>query len=494
MVGWAAVAEGSSSRRVPAWAPLAATCLGQFMVVLDATIVNVALPSMRHGLHLSASDLQWVVNAYLLALGGLILLGGRLGDHFGRKRVYLLGGLIFSTASLAGGVAPDGGVLLAARAVQGVGAALLAPGTLSLLTSAYTEPRARTRALAVWSTTSASGGALGVFLGGALTDLLGWRSVLFVNVPLGVLVLVLGGMALPAALDTERGEKRLDVAGALTVTATLTALVYGVVGTESYSWGSTHTLAVFAAAVVLFGTAVVIEWRASNPLIPFAIVRRGAVATATTMMLIHGAVMTATIYFLPLYLQQVRGYSPFDAGLLLMPLALIVIATPAFSARMTTRWGPRSVAVVSIVLEAGGIVWLSRWGAHGSILAQVVIPSIVIGLGASICFFSMSVLLTSGMANEHSGLGSGLFNAGRQIGGSIGLAALTVIAAAHTRSLLAAHHGAGEATAHGYGVALLAAAGLLIVGAALVTTHAHRRRRAPAAAALNPERRPVELA
>ena len=224
---------------MPPWAALAATCLGQFMVVLDATIVNVALPAMRHGLHLSATDLQWVVNAYLLTLGGLILLGGRLGDHFGRKRVYLIGGLIFAAASLAGGVAPDGAVLLAARAVQGVGAALLAPGSLSLLTSVYTERRERTRALAVWSTTTASGGALGVFLGGALTDVLGWRSVLFVNVPLGVLVLVLGGMALPPMPRRHGPAKRLDVPGALAVTAALTALVYGVVETESHSWGST---------------------------------------------------------------------------------------------------------------------------------------------------------------------------------------------------------------------------------------------------------------
>ena len=462
---------------MPPWAALAATCLGQFMVVLDATIVNVALPAMRHGLHLSATDLQWVVNAYLLTLGGLILLGGRLGDHFGRKRVYLIGGLIFAAASLAGGVAPDGAVLLAARAVQGVGAALLAPGSLSLLTSVYTERRERTRALAVWSTTTASGGALGVFLGGALTDVLGWRSVLFVNVPLGVLVLVLGGMALPPMPRRHGPAKRLDVPGALAVTAALTALVYGVVETESHSWGSTRTLLVLAVAVALFGITAAIESRASNALIPFAILRRGPVATATTMMVIHGAVMTATIYFQSLYLQQVRGYSPFDAGLLLMPFALLAIATPVFASPLATRHGPRRVALVSIVVETAGIVWLSRWGAHGSVLTEVVLPSMVIGLGASICFFSMSVMLTSEMEREHSGLGSGLFNAGRQVGGSIGLAAFTVIAAAHTRSLLAAQHVAvAQATARGYGFALLAAAGLLVVGILVVATHANRRR------------------
>ena len=383
------------------------------MVVLDATIVNVALPAMRRGLHLSTSDLQWVVNAYLLTLGGLILLGGRLGDHFGRKRVYLIGGLIFSTASLAGGVAPNGGVLLAARAVQGVGAALLAPGTLSLLTSAYTESRARTRALAVWGMSSAAGGALGVLLGGTLTDLLGWRSVMFVNVPLGR-----RSFSCSVAWRCRRPQRtegralRLDVPGALTVTAALTALVYGVVDTESHSWGSTRVLVVFAIAGALFAIAGVVESRASNPLIPFAILRRGPVATATTMMVIHGAVVTATIYFQSLYLQQVRGYSPFDTGLLMLPFVVVAIATPLLASSLTTRYGPRRVAIVGLFIEVVGVVWLSRWGAHGSILTQVVLPSMLFNLGGSICFLAMSVLLTSDMESEHSGLGSGLFNAG----------------------------------------------------------------------------------
>jgi EmrB/QacA subfamily drug resistance transporter len=465
------------------------------MVVLDATIVNVALPAMRRGLHLSGSELQWVVNAYLLALGGLILLGGRLGDHFGRKRVYLIGGAVFSAASLAGGIAPTGAVLLAARGVQGIGAALLAPGTLSLLTAAYTERRARTRALAVWSTTSASGGALGVFLGGALTDVLGWRSVLFVNVPLGVLVLVLGGMALPNAPRRDGPAKRLDVPGALTVTAALTALVYGVVETERHSWGSPQTLIVLAVAAVLFALAGVIESRASNALIPFAILRRRTVATATAMMVIHGAVMTAMIYFQSLFLQQVRGFSPFDAGLLLMPFALLGIATPLFASPITTRYGPRRVAIASIVVETTGIVWLSRWAAHGSILTQVVLPSMVIGFGASICFFCMSVLLTSDLEREHSGLGSGLFNAGRQVGGSIGLAALTVLAAAHTRSLIGAAHpsATAQATASGYGLSLLVGAGLLVAGIVLIALPNERPRRR-VLVSLDAEPRPAELA
>src|SRR5579862_7092381 len=361
------------SRAVPAWAPLAATCLGQGMVVLDATIVNVALPVMRRGLHLSPTDLQWIVNAYLLALGGLILLGGRLGDHYGRKRVYLVGGALFSLASLAGGVAPSAGVLLGARAVQGVGAALLAPGSLSLLTSVYTEPRARTRALAIWNATSAAGGALGIFLGGALAELLGWRAVLFVNVPLGALILVLGGAALPSAPGRERAGRRLDVPGALTVTAALTALVYGVVSSESSSWGSTRTLVTLACAVSLFALAAAIEARAANALIPFAILRRGPVATAIAMMLLHGAVVTTTLYFQSLYLQQVRGYSPLGAGLLMLPFALLVTLTPALATRLVTRYGPRVVAALGPVVGICGLLWLSRWGSHDSIVVQMVL-------------------------------------------------------------------------------------------------------------------------
>jgi EmrB/QacA subfamily drug resistance transporter len=453
------------------------------MVVLDATIVNVALPAMRRGLHLGTSELQWVVNAYLLTLGGLILLGGRLGDHFGRKRVYLIGGAIFSAASLAGGVAPNGGVLLAARAVQGVGAALLAPGTLSLLTAAYSEPRARSRALAVWSMTAASGGALGVLLGGTLTDVLGWRSVLFVNVPLGVLVLALGGMALPRTPRRTEPAKRLDVPGALTVTAALTALVYGVVDTESHSWGSTQTVVVLAVAAALFALAAAIESQASDALIPFPILARRPVATATTMMLIHGAVVTATIYFQSLFLQQVRGYSPFDTGLLMTPFVLVAIATPVFASSLTTRYGPRIVAIAGLAIEIAGVLWLSRWGARGSILTELVLPSMLFNLGGSVCFFSMSVMLTSEMEREHSGLGSGLFNAGRQVGGSIGLAVLSVVAATHTRSLLAHHLAVRGAEVRGYGLALVVGAVLLAVGIMVIASGGTGRRTSRAAVA-----------
>ena len=465
---------------VTGWAPLAATCLGQGMVVLDATIVNVALPAMRRGLQIGPTELQWVINAYLLSLGGLILLGGRLGDQFGRKRVYLLGGAVFSAASLAGGLAPSGGVLLAARAVQGVGAALLAPGSLSLLATAYGEGRARTRALAVWSATSAGGGAVGILLGGVLTSLLGWRAVMFVNVPLGALVIVLGGTALRES--AVRTARRLDVPGALAVTAALTTLVYGVVETTHHPWGSTRTLAVLGVAVALFALTALIEARSPNPLIPFAVLRRGTVATATALMLIHGATVTSALYFQSLYLQDVRRYSPLGAGLLMMPFSLLLIFTPVLASRVTTRHGPRAVAMGSLLVEFAGLVWLSRWTVHGSIVLDMIAPGIVFGVGGSVCFFAISVLMTSSIERERSGLGSGLFNTGRQVGGSIGLAALTVVAAARTRSLEAAHTATSAvATADGYGRAMLVTAVLVGLGFALIAVQRWPRMHAPIA-------------
>ncbi len=458
---------------IPAWGALAATCLGQFMVVLDATIVNVALPSMRRGLHLDATELQWIVNAYLLTLGGLILLGGRLGDHFGRKRVYLIGGAIFSFASLIGGLAPSAGVLLGARAVQGVGAALLAPGSLSLLTSVYTEARARTRSLAVWNATAAAGGTLGIFLGGALADALGWRSVLFVNVPLGLLIVVLGIAALPADDRRERAPGPLDVPGALGVTAALTALVFGVVETETYGWSSARTLITLGLAVVLFALTAVIESRATNALIPFTIVRRGPIATVIAMMLIHGAVMTSAIYFVSLFLQQVRGYSPFMAGVLMLPFGLVVLVMPLLAARLTSQYGPRVVALATPPVAIVALLWLSRWNVHDNVVVGVVLPTMVLGVGVALYFFALTVMLTSTVEREHSGLGSGLFNASRQVGGSIGLAALVVLAAGRTASM--AHpKSVGAATSAGYSFALVISAGMLALGMLIVACHVGR--------------------
>jgi EmrB/QacA subfamily drug resistance transporter len=471
---------------MPGWAALAAACLGQLMSVLDGTIVNVALPALRHSLHLDVVDLQWVINAYLLAFGGLLLLGGRLGDHFGRKRVYLVGAVIFLLASVAGGLAPNGVTLIIARAVQGVGAALLTPGTLSLLAAAYPEPRARGRALGIWSATQGVGASAGVLLGGVLTDTLGWRWVFFVNIPIGIVVIVLGGLALVESRGHDDRAARLDVPGAVLITIAMSLLVYAVVDTDRYAWGSLHTLIPLEASVVALIAFLIVEVRVRAPLIPFAIVRRPAVAVGVLVISLFGAMLTSTYYFLSLYLQGPRGLNPLDAGLAFLPATVVSIGASSIGPGLCARFGPRRPLFVGLACSTVGMVWLSRFGAHSDLVTSSLLPSAVFGIGIGTAFVCVTVLVTAGVESAYTGLASGLINAGRQIGGSIGLAVLSVIAAARTRELLAAHTGtAVSAGASGYGVALLVGAGLGLIGLLVVasSTAARAAREAPLPAA-----------
>ncbi|MHB1808450.1 MAG: MFS transporter [Solirubrobacteraceae bacterium] len=454
------------TRSLPGWAPMVAACVGMFMVVLDTTIVNVALPSIRHGLRMSIADLQWVINAYLLTLGGLLLLGGRIGDHFGRRRVYLIGIAIFSLTSLVGGLAPNGAILVAARAAQGVGAALLTPATLSLLTSTYTEPRERTRALAIWSATGASGGATGVVLGGVLTQLLSWRWTLFVNVPLGAAVLVLGRLALGEFRRPQLGE-RLDVGGALSITLSMTALVYGMIESDSSGWGSADTLAPLAAAVALLLAFVAIERRVSTPLIPLGILRRRSIATGSTVTFALGTILTSVFYFLSLYLQDVRHHSALAAGALFAPMMLTNVAASRVSMRLVRKLEARFVLAGGMAAMTAGLVWLSQWGVHGSLLLETILPSMVVGAGVGVAWVPITVIGTTGMDHGDAGLASGIINAGRQVGGSVGLAVFSVIALAHAHSLLAGGSGTLKATVSGYSLALLTGAAVSLAGAVL---------------------------
>jgi EmrB/QacA subfamily drug resistance transporter len=456
---------------MPGWAALAAACLGQLMSVLDGTIVNVALPALRRSLQLGVVDLQWVINAYLLAFGGLLLLGGRLGDHFGRKRVYLVGAVIFLLASVAGGLAPNGVTLIIARAVQGVGAALLTPGTLSLLAAAYPEPRARGRALGIWSATQGVGASAGVLLGGVLTDTLGWRWVFFVNIPIGIVVIVLGGLALVESRGDDDRAARLDVPGAVLITVAMSLLVYAVVDTDRYAWGSLHTLIPLEGSVVALIAFLIVEVRVRAPLIPFAIVRRPAVAVGVLVISLFGAMLTSTYYFLSLYLQGPRGLNPLDAGLAFLPSTVVSIGASSIGPGLCARFGPRRPLFVGLACSTVGMVWLSRFGAHSDLVSSSLLPSAVFGIGIGTAFVCVTVLVTAGVESAHTGLASGLINAGRQIGGSIGLAVLSVIAAARTREVLAAHSGSvAAAGASGYGVALLVGAGLGLTGLLVVAS------------------------
>jgi EmrB/QacA subfamily drug resistance transporter len=445
---------------------LALACLGQFMVVLDVAIVTVALPAMRRDLHFSATGLQWVVNAYTLTFAGFLLLGGRAADLYGRRRIFIAGLALFTAASLGCGLAQSQATLIAARAVQGLGGAVLSPATLTILTTTFTEPRARARALGIWSAALASGGATGALLGGVLTEYLSWRWIFLVNVPVGVV----GLLAARAALVESRAtlaSRSLDVAGAITITGSLTALVYGVVRTDSQSWGSPATLAALAVAAVLAVAFVVIEARlARAPLVPLGLLRSRALAGANLAMFCVGGSMFAMWYFVSLYLQGVLGESPLRAGLGFLPASIAVVVGAQVGARLVSRLGPRPPLAAATLLCAGGLVWMSQLSADGSYVRDILGPLTLVAFGLGLSFPPGTYAATAGVPAKDAGLASGLVNTTRQLGGAIGLAALATIAVDRTKAVLAG----GVPTAHlvdraltaGYERAFLVAAAIAL--------------------------------
>ena len=463
---------------------LAIACLGQFMVILDVAIVTVALPAMRSDLGFSATGLQWVVNAYTLTFAGFLLLGGRAADLFGRRRILLAGLALFTAASLVCGLAPGPETLVAARAVQGLGAAVLSPATLTILTTTFTEPAERARALGIWSAALASGGATGALLGGILTDTLSWRWIFLVNVPVGVL----GIVAARAVLAERRGEgtRSLDVAGALLVTGSLTALVYGLVRTDVIGWGSPATAAALAIAAVLMAGFLVVETRvATSPLVPLRMLRVPSLAGANLAMLCVGGSMFAMWYFASLYLQGVLGESPLRAGLAFLPASLAVIAGAQLGARLVSRLGPRRVLVVAPLVIAAGLAWMSRISADGSYATDILGPIVVAAFGLGLSFPPGTYAATAGVAPRDAGLASGLVNSTRQIGGAVGLAALATIAVHETARALADHHAPADALVAGYGRAFLVGAGIALaasLSALLIPGVARGRREAAAPA------------
>jgi EmrB/QacA subfamily drug resistance transporter len=422
-------------RTAPAWATLLVCCVAQFMVVLDVTIVNVALPQMRHDLGLSANGQQWVVNAYTLTFAGFLMLGGRAADLFGRRRIFMIGMLLFTVCSLIGGLAQNGGALITARAVQGLGGAVLAPATLSLLTSRFTNPHERRRALGAWSTTAASGAAVGVLAGGVLTDLLDWRWVLFVNVPIGIAVLVLAAMALSES-RLEKGGKRLDIFGALTVTLGLATIVYGIVDTDTHPWGSSRTVITLAIGAALLAAFVVIETKlAEQPLIPFSVFRRRSLSAANGVAVVIGAALFGTYFFLSLYLQQVAGYSPLRAGLGFLPVGLSTFFGSLAGTKLVHHIGFRRQLVLGPAVSAAGLIWLATTLRAGdAYLPHVFGPLVLFGLGLGLSFVPMTLAATQGVPIQQAGLASGLINTTRQMGGAVGLAVMATLAASVTRN------------------------------------------------------------
>lgn len=443
---------------------LAVAGVTQFMVVLDVTIINVALPQMRAALHISTAGQQWVVNAYALTFAGFLMLGGRAADLFGRKRVFLFGMAAFTLFSLAGGLAQSSGELIAARAAQGIGGAVLAPASLSLLTATFTEPHERRRALGVWSATAASGAPGGLILGGLLTDLIGWRWVLFVNVPVGIAVFAVALRSL-AESTGQLERRRLDVAGAVAVTAGMAALIYGIVGTDSHPWGSARTLATIGAGLLILALFVVIEARiAANPIVPLRTFRRRSLSVANLLSTAVGAVVFGTYFFVSLYLQQVRHYSPLHAGLAFLPIGVFTLFGALIASRLVRRLGIRPQLVIAPLLTAGAVIALSSIGPHSTYATALLIPLVLAGLGIGLSFVPMTLAATMGVPTHEAGLASGLLNTSRQLGGALGLAALTAVSAAAAKTALAHGTAVWGALSDGYGRALLIAGLVSIAG------------------------------
>ncbi|WSX61601.1 MFS transporter [Streptomyces sp. NBC_00986] len=450
----------------PTWLVVALACAGQFLVVLDVSVVNVALPSMRSDLGMSASGLQWVVNAYAIAFAGFMLLGGRAGDLYGRKRMFLVGLALFTLASLCGGLAQDGWQLLLARAVQGLGAAVLAPSTLTIVTSAVAEGAARARAIATWTAVGAGGGAAGGLVGGVLVDTLSWRWVLLINVPVGAVVLLSSLRRLPESRAGDR--RRLDLPGAVLVTAGLGVLAYGISQTEAEGWTAAATLVPLAAGLALIALFLVVEARTAAPLMPLGLFRARAVSSANAAMFLSGSAMFCMWFFMTLYAQNVLGYTPLEAGLALVPSSLAVLLGSKSAPRFMPVLGARNVAVLGTLLAAVGFGWQSLMTARGDYLTEIMFPGILMMLGAGLTATPLAALATSRAAPGEAGLVSGLINTSRTMGGSLGLAVMSTIAAARTARVSGGGAVTPGALTEGYALAFRTGAGVLLGGVVLM--------------------------
>ena len=418
------------------WIALILLCVAQFVVVLDASIVNVALPSIGRGLHFSEQNLPWVVNAYVIAFGGFLLLGGRAADLLGRRRVFMAGLLVVAVASLAAGFAVNQGQLIAARAAQGLGAAIISPSALSIVTTLFRDGAERNKALGAWGAVAGSAGAAGVLLGGILTDGLGWEWVLWVNVPVASIALLLTPGLLPES-RSESATRHFDAAGAISVTAGLSVLAYGLLDASSAGWGSTKIVSLLALSVVLIGAFVVIELRSAAPLVPFRIFRLRTLTGANVVGILLGASLFSMFFFISLYMQQVLGYSPIHAGLSYLPLALTIIIAAGLGGQLVTRFGFKPILAAGMLVVALGLVWFSRVSVGGGFITDILGPSLLAAIGLGFGFVTSTIAAVSGVEEREQGLASGLINTSQQIGGALGLAVLSTIATSRTDHLMA---------------------------------------------------------
>jgi len=446
---------------------LALLAMTQFVIVLDASIVNVALPSIGRALDFSQDNLSWVVNAYTLTFGGFLLLGGRLADLLGRRRMFMLGLVLFSVASLLGGLAQSDVWLIAARAAQGLGAALISPAALSLVTTMFSEGSERNRALGVWGAVAGSGGAAGVLLGGMLTEWAGWEWVLFVNVPIGLAAVALAPRLLPESRDEDR-VRAFDATGATLVTAGLALLVYTLVDAESAGWTSTQTLGLGALSLAILAAFVVWEARASHPLMPFDIFRLQTLRGANVVGLLIGMSLFSMFFFISLYLQQVLGYDALKAGFAYLPLALTIILSAGLASQLVTRVGFKPTLIGGMLLIAAGLAWFSQVSPGGSYLGDVLFPSLLAAMGLGLAFVPVTIAAVTGTRPDEAGLASGLINTSQQVGGALGLAILSSIATSRTASVLEGGvRDQSVALTDGFQTAFLVGCGFALAGAVL---------------------------
>ena len=465
--------------RTNPWLILVLVCVAQFMVILDATIVNVALPSIQTDLGMNAASLQWVVNSYTLIFGGFLLLGGRAGDLIGRKRLFLAGLVIFSLASLLNGLATSSEWLILARGLQGLGAALVSPAALSIVTTTFAEGRERARAMSVWSAIAAGGGAVGLLLGGILTELFSWPWIFYVNLPVGVAAFLLSLRYVPESRD-EHAHKGFDLAGALTVTAGLVALVYGIVKAESAGWTSASTLGFGGLALVLLAAFVLIERRSAEPLVRLSIFAVRTIRSANVVMLLVASGMFAMFYFNSLYVQQVLGYSPIQAGLAFLPVTVGIVIGAGLSQALIRRLDLRTIGTIGLSLGTVGMLLLLRLDVGGSYVGGLLPALIPLSIGLGLTFVPLTLIATTGIEPGDAGLASGLLNTSQQVGGALGLAILSTFAANRTNTVLsglpAAPSPAEQASAlvDGFRIAFAGGAAFMAAGAILLTVMLRR--------------------
>jgi len=449
------------------WWALVVLCLGDLMIVLDTTIVNVALPSIREDLGFTETSLAWVVNAYLLTFGGFLLLGGRLGDLYGHRRLFLAGLALFTGASLACGVAGSQEFLIGARAVQGLGGAIVAAVALSLIMTLFTEPAERAKAMGVIGFVAAGGGSIGVLLGGVLTDAISWHWIFLVNVPIGIAVFVLSLFLLPGG-GGRALEGRLDVGGAITVTASLMLAVYAIVNGNQVGWTSPRTVAMLAAAGALMVVFLAIESNVRAPLVPLGLFRLRNVATANVVGVLWAAAMFAWFFLSALYLQLVLGYSPLQVGLAFLPANLIMGAfSIGLSARLVMRFGIKPPLVTGMLLVGAGLALFARAPVDGSFVVDVLPSMVILGIGVGMAMNPVLLAAMSDVRQEEAGLASGVVNTAFLMGGALGLAVLASLAASRTDSLTAAGASELAALTGGYHLAFVVGATFAVVAAAI---------------------------